>query len=200
MAGSGDIRSVLVYWLKILLPLLALAILSTLFLVSRRIDTEGALPYADVDVDALAREQRLTAPEYSGLTSDGTEFLMRAGVARPLEAGGGRAEDISAELRTQGGLGVEMSAAAGQVDPAAGAFSLTGDVVLSTSTGYRIETQGLTSYTSRTEVVSDGAIQATTPFGALEAGGMTLGPAPEGADAYVLVFKQGVKLVYEPEN
>lgn len=200
MTASGDIRSRLVYGLKIALPLLALVILSTLFLVSRRTDTEGAIPYADVDVDALAREQRLTAPEYSGLTDDGTEFLVRAGAARPLARGGGQAEDITAELVTAAGLTLGMRAAQGRMDPGAGVFTLAGDVLLETSTGYRIETQGLKASTVRTEVVSDGAIHATAPFGVLDAGAMALTSATETPDGYVLVFNQGVKLVYNPEN
>ena len=52
----------LVAALKVLLPLAALAILSTLFLVSNRINPEDALPYADVDVEARLREPRITAP------------------------------------------------------------------------------------------------------------------------------------------
>ena len=39
MAIPDNLHSRMVFWLKILLPILALAILSTLFLFSRRIDT-----------------------------------------------------------------------------------------------------------------------------------------------------------------
>ena len=38
----------------------ALAILSTLFLVADQIDPEDALPFAEVDVEDLAREPRMT--------------------------------------------------------------------------------------------------------------------------------------------
>ncbi len=165
MANQTDLRSALVFWLKILLPLAALVILSTLFLVSRRIDTEGALPYAEVDVDALAREQRLTAPEYSGMTGDGTSFLMRAGVARPLSEGGGEAEDVTTELRTPRGLDVSMRAGMGKIDPASATMRLSGGVSIETSTGYTITATGLVASTAQTEVVSDGAVTANAPFG-----------------------------------
>ncbi|MGB3251218.1 MAG: hypothetical protein WBB13_18855, partial [Tabrizicola sp.] len=66
-----DRHTRLVGWLKVALPLTALAILSTLFLVARRIDPEAALPYAEVDVEDLAREPRMTAPTYAGTTEDG---------------------------------------------------------------------------------------------------------------------------------
>ena len=63
MATAGDGHSRLVFWLKIVLPLIALAILSTLFLVSRNIGGDGTVPFSDVDLDALARDPQLTAPE-----------------------------------------------------------------------------------------------------------------------------------------
>lgn len=200
MANQTDLRSALVFWLKILLLLAALVILSTLFLVSRRIDTEGALPYAEVDVDALAREQRLTAPEYSGMTGDGTSFLMRAGVARPLSEGGGEAEDVTTELRTPRGLDVSMRAGMGKIDPASATMRLSGGVSIETSTGYTITATGLVASTAQTEVVSDGAVTANAPFGTLDAGSMTLTSASDDPAAYVLVFNQGVKLIYDPKN
>ncbi len=53
MATYDNTYSRVVAWLKILLPLLALAILSTLFLVARTIDPAQNIPYADVDIDEL---------------------------------------------------------------------------------------------------------------------------------------------------
>ena len=58
-----DRHTRVVGWLKLALPLAALVILSTLFLVADRIDPEDALPYAKVDVEGLARAPRMTAPE-----------------------------------------------------------------------------------------------------------------------------------------
>ena len=42
-----DLHSRLVTWAKVALPLAALAILSTLFLLADRIDPTAAIPYAD---------------------------------------------------------------------------------------------------------------------------------------------------------
>ena len=73
-----DRHTRLVGWLKVILPLTALAILSTLFLVARRVDPEAALPYAEVDVEDLAREPRMTAPTYAGTTEDGAALTLSA--------------------------------------------------------------------------------------------------------------------------
>ena len=43
-------RTRTVRWLRVLLPLAALAMLSTLFLFSRGGDSESQIPYADVEI------------------------------------------------------------------------------------------------------------------------------------------------------
>ena len=78
----GDTHSRLVGWLKLALPLAALVILSTLFLIADRIDPEAAIPYANVDVEDLARDPRMTTPSYAGLTSDGSALTLTADVQR----------------------------------------------------------------------------------------------------------------------
>ena len=85
--ARADRHTRVVGWLKVMLPLTALAILSTLFLVARRIDPEAALPYAEVDVEDLAREPRMTAPTYAGTTEDGASVTLTADEARPAAEG-----------------------------------------------------------------------------------------------------------------
>lgn len=80
---ATDRHTQIVGWLKVTLPLMALAILATLFLLADRIDPEAALPYAEVDVEGLAREPRMTAPTYAGTTSDGAALTLSANEARP---------------------------------------------------------------------------------------------------------------------
>ena len=55
MTKPLHLHSRMVFWLKIAMPLLALAILSTLFLFARQVEFEGTLPYAQVEID----DQRL---------------------------------------------------------------------------------------------------------------------------------------------
>ena len=92
-------------WLKVVLPLTALALLSTLFLVSKRIDPEAAIPYADVDVEARMKEPRITKPAYAGTTTDGSALVMQASEARPATTPGApsTAADITARLTTPDG-------------------------------------------------------------------------------------------------
>lgn len=66
MARRGDTYSYVIGWLKILLPLAALVLLSTLFLIGRGSDPVANIPFADTEgTDAPARQQ-IVAPRYAG--------------------------------------------------------------------------------------------------------------------------------------
>jgi len=199
MATHDNIHSRLVAWLKVILPLAALALLSTLFLVSRGIAPEDALPYSEVDVEELAREPRLTAPRYSGVTLDGAALSITAEVARPDTAGTGRASAtaLSARLETADGVTTNIEASDGQLDIAAGLLTLTGEVQIDASNGYAITTPAMTVALDRTLLTAPGKVTALAPMGRIDAGAMQL--TSEGND-YVVVFNGGVKLVYEPRN
>lgn len=199
MAVLDNTHSRVVFWLKILLPLAALALLSTLFLFSRRIDTEMALPYAEVDVEELARSQRLTTPEYAGVTRDGTSVTVHAAVARPdTEGGAATVEAVSATYETPEGLRIALDAQEGRLDDAAGRLILAGDVAIVTSSGFRLTAAHLDGALDRTELLSDGAIRGEAPFGAIDAGALRIRHEDAGIAGYVMVFSRGVKLVYHP--
>lgn len=199
MAVRDNVHSRVVFWLKIILPLAALAILSTLFLFSRRIDTDAALPYAEVDVEDLARNQRLTAPQYAGVTDDGAAVTVTARVARPRSIGdAAEAESVSARYETPGGLSITLGANEGTLDDTAGRLTLAGDVEIETSTGYRLTTTRLDSALDRTELHSDGVVRAEAPFGTIEAGALQVRHEDAEVPGYLMVFSKGVKLVYQP--
>jgi lipopolysaccharide export system protein LptC len=194
-----DLHSRVVAWAKILLPLAALALLSTLFLFARAIDPEDAIPYATVDVEDRIREPRMTAPTYSGVTSDGASLSVRAAEARPGRSDGATtAQALTARLETPDGALTDLAAASGALDDGAGILSLMGDVRMTTSTGYTVESQAMTARLDRTGLASPGAVRATGPVGTITATGMSLEQTDTPGD-YVLVFKGRVRLIYTPE-
>jgi lipopolysaccharide export system protein LptC len=194
-----DTHTRVVGWLKVALPLVALAILSTLFLVADRIDPDAALPYAEVDVESLAREPRMTAPSYAGTTADGAALTLTAEEARPGAAGSpAEALGLRMDLATPDGGLTELRAAAARLDQAAGQILLSGGVTVSTSTGYRVETEAVTAALDRTGLQSGGAVTATGPAGELRADQMVIRQDNQTPGAYVLVFNGGVRLVYRP--
>ncbi len=199
MATLRDTHSRVVGMAKIVLPLLALAILSTLFLFARTIDPNDAIPYANVDVTDRIREPRLTAPTYAGVTADGAALTLQATEARPDSGAGATAQSLTARLDTPDGARTDITATHLQFDNAAGLVALDGGVTISTTSGYTITTDALTARLDRTSLVAPGPVQATAPAGTITAQGMQL---TQGADpaTYVLVFKGRVKLLYTPQN
>ena len=160
-ARQWDRHSKLVFWAKILLPLAAISILSTLFLVSNSVRPEDAIPYADVDIATLVKEPRLTAPVFAGMTADGAALSLKASEAR---VGGGlnsgQIKDLVGLLETPDGGKTNLTAREADLDQTAGEAVLTGGVVVSNSTGYHINSQSIRVALDQTSVDSPGAITA----------------------------------------
>lgn len=190
-----------VAWAKIVLPLGALALLSTIFLISERIDPSAAIPYAEVDVEKLARESALIGPEYAGVTDGGAALTVTAREARPGVAGqtGALAEGLAAKLSAPDGFVADMTAKQGLFRPDSGQIVLDAGVSLQTSTGYRIASERIELATDRSRLLSPGPVKAEAPFGTLSAGRMELHQPAPGAP-HDLVFNDGVKLVYRPKE
>lgn len=199
MAERG-LYSRFVAFAGIALPLGALAILATLFLLAREPGTGGPPPETPADFEEIARGPRIGGAEYAGLTSDGTEIRFRAEAARPGRDGPAVAEGVEARLGFAGGDALEITASGGQLDLSAGSATLAGDVVLNASTGYRILTESLTTWLDDTRLETAGPLVATGLPGQLEAGQMVLSPDPASPGSYLLVFKSGVRLVYRPQE
>lgn len=197
--ARADRHTRVVGWLKVALPLMALAILATLFLLADRIDPDAALPYAEVDVQDRAREPRMTAPTYAGTTSDGAALTLSADDARPESDGApGKASGLRLQLDTPDGGQTELMAATAVMDQEERQIVLSGGVSIATSTGYKLQTAEVTAKLDRSGLESRSPVTATGPGGEISAEGMILSQDIRTPGAYVLVFKGGVRLVYLP--
>lgn len=203
MTLAEALHSRIVTGLRILLPLVALTLLSTLFLISREVDPSRALPYATVDAEALARDPRITGPRLSGMTDDGTAVTLTAATVR---ISSGDAETLSAEgvdalFTAPDGARNRVTADAVQMDRLTDRMTLSGNVRLATADGYRVQTALLLARLDRTLLQSPGPVTARAPAGRLTAGAMTLTAAPSrdgGLAGHRLLFTDGVRLLYEP--
>jgi lipopolysaccharide export system protein LptC len=187
-----DTHSRIVALAKILLPLAALAILSSLFLFARVIDPADAIPYANVDIDDYARDPRLTRPTYAGSTADGTSITLTADEARPAQ-GGATAEGVRATLIAVDGATTQVQAARAALDRQQ--LKLDGGVSLASPAGLTILTDAVTVNLDRTGVTS-GPVTAEGRLGTLTAQAMDLRPDGNG---HLLHFTGGVRLVYTPQ-
>jgi len=202
MASYDNSYSRFVAFTKITLPIVALGILSTLFLFSRNIDPSQSIPYAKVDVENLAKEQRLGAPNYAGVTEDGSAISITAQSAQPDLDNPDRilASDITAKIEDANGGHLDITSGSGVINSKHQILILKGGVHIVTSSGFTIDTSGITSSLGITSVVTDGEITANGPLGLLKAGKMEVLPQNGPKASHLLVFKGGVKLIYDPKG
>lgn len=195
MDGGGT-YSVVVRWVKTLLPVAALGLLSTIFLIARVPSGEISVPYAEIE--EIARNPRISAPQISGMASDGSTVAAQAHAAVPTDEGL-TAQRIDVTLQSTGGTVTHLSAAQGALDENSKTAAMTGLVRLDTSGGYRMETKGLNADLATGRVVSYGALEVRAPFGSLTAGQLII-ETPKSSGQQEMIFKDGVRLIYERSN
>lgn len=191
-------HSRMVAWLKVALPLLALALLSTLFLFSRGVDPEDAIPYADVDVEDRMAEPRMVGVGFSGKTANGAAVTLTAGEARPGKDDQVLASEISASVRFPKGGSINLMAAQADLRGQTESARLSGGVTVTDEAGYQIQTSGLLLATTGILAQSDGPIHAVGPLGEMKADSMTISTASNSPDDFQMVFKGRVTVLYQP--
>lgn len=199
MMGADNLHSQIVTGAKIILPLCALALLSTLFLFARSTGTPPAVTLAEVE--AIAREQRVSAPEFSGLTDDGAVVVIAARSARadPLSADRVSLEGLQMRMDNPDGTGLRVAATEGEVDGRARLARFFGLARLDSSAGYQMETNGLLVSLDTGEIASDGLLEVRAPFGDLTAGKVEFTWQGDGIGQQIL-FTGGVRLLYTPQG
>jgi len=200
--AAADKYSRLVLWLKVTLPLVALAILSTLFYVAETLDPDAAIPYAEVDVERILREQGVTKPAFGGVTADGVAISLAADSVRPGAEDRNRltGKELTSRLDLPDGGRIDIASPRGIVDATTEEAILEGGARLESSTGYVVETERIVTSFANASVVAEDGIAATGPPGEITAGRMELTRNAGQNPAYRLVFKDGVRLLYQPGN
>ena len=199
MATPDNFHSQLVGWSKIILPLCALGLLSTLFLFARSNRNAADIPFAEIA--ALAQDQRINAPRFSGVADDGSIIAISAQSAKIDPDATDRLNIAMLKLVVNAPDGSELrvTAVEGEVDGGAKIAQLKGLARLETSNGYSMETNGLAANLETGVVGSDGALEVHAPFGEITAGRVTFQSADDNS-GHQMLFTEGVRLVYTPSN
>ena len=202
MPDGGGRHTRIVRWLKVALPLAALALLSTLFLVSNRISGDLDLPYSQVEIEDRLNEPRMTRPSYSGVTSDGASLTLSADEARPAGTDDAEASALRMKgvLQSASGSTVTLQSDSVTIDSESRKADLSGAVRIATSEGFRIQTEGLTVALDVSHLQSTAPILAEGPPGRITADAMELTDSGSDGQAHVLRFTGHVKLVYLPPS
>ncbi|MFT5742786.1 MAG: lipopolysaccharide export system protein LptC [Paracoccaceae bacterium] len=196
--AADNLYSQIVALLKVMLPLGALALLSTLFLYSSKPRGESEIPFAEIE--AIAREPRIALPNFTGMSEDGSVISISALSARPIEGDGGfLISGPNAKIDAADGTHIEISAGEGMIDTIQRITRLDGLTRIVTSSGYEMETSGLTASFNSGRIESHGALEVRAPFGSLTAGQLII-ETPEGGDGQRMLFNEGVRLIYTPQQ
>ncbi|MFY2823268.1 LPS export ABC transporter periplasmic protein LptC [Ruegeria sp. MALMAid1280] len=195
-----DGHSRMVQFFKVVLPLVAILMLSTVFLLSRSIETNVSVPFTQQDIDERLADQVVTQPNYRGTTRKGEEVQIEA-----IRATQGREGSIptAAEFRgrmnlSSGGV-ITLDSNSGMIRPDKNSATFVGDVVITSTDGTEITTDLLN--TSLDEIRGDapGQVNGTGIIGNFTAGSMSFGTEKTDGPVHIL-FTDGVKLIYEPEK
>ncbi|MEM6407711.1 MAG: LPS export ABC transporter periplasmic protein LptC [Pseudomonadota bacterium] len=199
MAVADNTYSRIIQIVKIALPLMALALLSTLFLFSRSITPEDAIPFVEGDIESIAENQRIAAPTFSGVTTDGDAVTITADFATPDPNDAQRVsiDNVRARIVAPDGGELRVTAGSALYEGGSERVTLTGSVEIQTSTGYQVTSDKLQTSLAETELLSPGLVTGTGPAGEITAGRLEL---MTQSGNKLLVFNQGVKLVYLPQN
>ncbi len=189
----------LIAWLKILLPLGALILLSTIFLYSRGPDPIATLPVLTGGADPTTSEQ-VGGPFYAGTTEGGQGLTLAARQARITDANSSNmtADDLRAVIDIENGNRIVINATVGQMEEG-DRLLLRDGVTLESTSGYTVRTDGLNSAIDRVAIESTAPVQADGPGLTLSAGKLRVEETGETADIQLL-FTDGVKLIYMPQQ
>ncbi|WP_120499477.1 LPS export ABC transporter periplasmic protein LptC [Roseovarius sp. EL26] len=201
MAQKNNFHSQLVAWMKIILPLIALGLLSTVFLLSEKIDPTKAIPFSKIDLEKRAQDLGATNPSFSGLMNEGHEMAVQAVTALPDKNDAQKifADTVTAQIVLTSGEVIDIVSDTADLHQANDTAALMGNVNITTADGYRVVTDWLNTRTDTLYADTPGTVTSTGPLGDLEAGRMILTSDPITGDAH-LHFTDGVTVVYQPQS
>ena len=189
----GSAYSRIVRYLKIVLPLLAVVLLSTIFLIDQdTIDFDesllGELP------EGIDFEEGVLSPRLAGEMADGTPYALRAEFAVPTPQGY-RLRDVTARLERAVDP-IDLTAAEGVF--ADQVLTLSGGVDLSAGEGARLVTgRAEVGLDARTITLPD-PLELTLPGAVLNARSARSERGEDGDD--IIWFEGDVRLRIEPDR
>ena len=195
----GDSYSAFVVWVKTLLPIVALGMLSTIFLFSGKVDVTQSLPYAKLNIAEIVREQRITKPYFSGVSNNGTEITLSAAYASSDKQDSDilNITDLSIILTSENAKTVRITAGLGVLDAAKQKAIVSRNVYLTAMPGFWLKTNGLTVDLKQGVATADTVFQSITALGTIDAGNMLVKMI---TDDQQIVFTNGVRLIYYPKS
>ena len=196
---KDDKYSTLVAIFKVMLPCLALIILSALFLLPDNRTKIQALNTIDKSTLDIVKKAGVNKPSFRGTLASGsnlelyaTEIMTKNNDKNIIEI-----NEISARLELNRNNWATASAKKGVVNISEQTAEMVGKVSVKGSNGVLIETSDLKVFYAKSLVKTEGAVFMKGPFGTIKAGSAEFYDMNQNSGiGYVLLFNKGVKMQY----
>ena len=201
MAEPKASYSPLIVALKIVLPLSALGLLATLFLISKPMPTQSQLPFSEAKRLDLISDQKITAPYYSGVTAGGDSVSLSARqiLPDPAKEDTVLVEDIALLIKPREAQQIRLTAGLGSYQVEKDELVVDQLVEVISDAGYRVSSPKVLVKLSKTWLRAEGPVEGMAPNGSLSAGEMEIF-REEATQSLQIIFKGGIKLLYDPKN
>lgn len=187
-------------WGRITAPIGAVALVGLIFLMGK--DRGGIIDLGEIgDAASLGAGLELANPRFAGTTDDGDPFVVTAKAAVP---DGSMPDQIdldapAGEIRMSDGITLKVAARDGRMLRSEEHLSLTGDVTLTTSSGYEARTDSVEIDLDAKTAETPGRFAAEGPMGSIEAGRLRVQRQELEQGDTTLHFEGGVKLIINPD-
>ena len=196
---KDDKYSTLVAIFKVMLPSLALIILSALFLLPDSRTKIQALNTIDKSTLNIVKKAGINKPSFRGTLASGsnlelyaTEIITKNNDKNIIEI-----NEISARLELNKKNWATASAKKGIVNISEQTAEMVGKVSAKSSNGISIETSDLKVFYAKSLVKTEGVVFMKGPFGTIKAGSAEFYDMNQNSGTgYVLLFNKGVKMQY----
>lgn len=202
MALRPEVHSRVVTILKLGLPLVALALVASVFLVQTEDRLGGTIAFSQSDLAELGDGLSLRNSVFTGTTRSNDRFRFTAALVVPDAAPPKRATitTLDGRLDLTDGPTVTLLADTGDLDIPSQRLDIAGNVHITSSDGYDLTAdKGTIDLVSGSFVAGD-TVRTTGPVGAITAGNLHVTPDAATGEARRFSFSNGVHVVYDPPN
>lgn len=191
--------SKIITWLKVLLPVAALALLSTMFLFARSVAPTSTIPFAEFDLEERVKDQQITSPFLAGKTESGYDIRVTADAAKPdlQDPNLAHVTNLQANIGFNDEQSVDLTSGEGQIDSKSLTANFFDNVQISSSNGYQIKSSSLVLNLDAGTATSETEVTGVGPAGHFRAGAMELTAGDDTSQGRFL-FTNGVELLYTP--
>ncbi len=186
-----------VYFLKIVLPMIAIGLLATVFLFTTERTIPGGLNFSPADLDSLESGMQVISPRFSGSSENGDVYSFSASRILPDNPKPKivTAESLSGQISFLQGTTMLLNAGKAVFQLEDRTMNLFDGMTIVFSDGFRAHAEQMFADLRNGSLETVGTVTATSPMGDIEAGKLRVVTTEEnGEENRMIWFEDGVTL------